>query len=254
MERHRLRSKKMAVLRAYLARRAARLRLAFAGSEKWSGSAHGRSAIFPLQPTPTLLAGLGGRGARPGDLPRTAAAPRRRRPGPAGHGRGRSPLARRAVPDTPIWSLVRPHTQRPASRFKRGDELDISSTTICRCRWRSTGTASTASRRAEPLLARPAVAAGAKDTLRRCRCATPAPSCATSGCSATARRGRHRPARSIVEESEPVAGRPRRGAADRGLAAAPGRHRDRARQRSQGHGAVYTVNGRPPLDIPAARQ
>ena len=62
----------------------------------------------------------------------------------------------------------------------------------------------------------------------------PAPCCATSGCWATARRGRS-PARPLMVAGERAdRRRPRRGASDRGLAAAARRHRDRARHRSRG--------------------
>ena len=85
----------------------------------------------------------------------------------------------------------------------------------------------TAARRSQPAARKPC----------NCRCATPGPSCATSGCSATARRGRRGHTPLVVRESEPVA-------VDRDEVLLieewrlrAGRHRDRARRRPEGHHA-----------------
>ena len=84
--------------------------------------------------------------------------------------------------------------------------------------------------RHEPLIGAAARSPG-RAKVSSSRCATPAPFCATSACSATARRGRRGPCALIVRGKRAGRGRSRRGASDRGLAAAAGRHRDRAGRR-----------------------
>ena len=75
----------------------------------------------------------------------------------------------------------------------------------------------------------------AQPTLFALRCVTPAPTCATSPCSATARPSQAAGLPVIVDESGTGRRRPRRGVFDRRLAATRRWDRDRARDRSQGH-------------------
>ena len=132
-----------------------------------------------------------------------AGPPAGRRPGPIRAGaasQSRQPCPPPGRPDTPIWSL-----QGPELRFKRGDILDVAfgnelpvpaRPQLARDRWRpGHRTADGAGRRSPPAARMPC----------NCRCVMPGPSCATSACSATDRRGRREARALIVQESEPVA-------------------------------------------------
>ena len=128
---------------------------------------------------------------------------------------------------------------RPGLRFSRGDNLqvDVAQRTAGPRGPRLARHRRGSCRRAAD---RPR-AAGRRAAGKRSRfhCAMPGPSCATSALLATARRGR----RGAAPWSSPKAirsGRPRRGAAGRGMAPAARRDRGRARHGRQGHHCAST--------------
>ena len=162
-----------------------------------------------------LLAGLGARSSSGGS--RATAAQDR----PALPLRAKADVLalRPGEPDTPIWSL-----DGPDLRFRRGDSPEIAFGNDLPAPmvldWRGIDGALAA----EPLLARASLAR-APGKPSSCRCAMPAPFCATSGCSAMARRGQPAALPLVVAESEPVAVDRDEVVPDRGLAASPGWNR-----------------------------
>ena len=180
--------------------------------------------IFPLDRR-ELLAGLGATALGPA-LPSVAAAEGAVGAGAAGQGR-----RHRLAPGTAGYAdLVAWAARAPGIRFKRGESSMSRSanglpvpvvTQLARHRWGSGRRTAGGAGAAGP---------GAKENLV-IPCVTPAPSCATSGCSATARRGRRAARALIVARKRAGRRRSRRGVADRGMAVAAGWHRDRARDR-----------------------
>ena len=178
------------------------------------------SAIFPLDRR-ELMAGLGAAALSP-VLPASGL---RRAGHPCLQAQAGSLALRPGGPETPVWSL-----QGPELRFKRGDDLEVA------LRQRPAGTrgarlAGDRRRSGRRAADRPApLAAGARklsDSIapRRHLPVRPRSARRRPG-AAGARRGRW-----WSPESEPVSGRSRRGAADRGLAAA-GRTAPRSRRAS----------------------
>lgn len=202
---------------------------------------------FPLDRR-KLLAGLGAAVISPVMAPSAWAQAPRPGPGLSLQAKPTTAALRPGGPDTPIWSLgaAAPET---ALRFKRGDQLEVTLgndlPVAAVLNWRGIGGAPAA----EALLARPPVPSGAKDSFR-----VPLRHAGTLLCDLGLLDDRAaRPARAlplVVSESEPVA-------VDRdevlliedwrlradGTAIAPGSDpKDTI--------ALYTVNGRPLLDIP----
>jgi FtsP/CotA-like multicopper oxidase with cupredoxin domain len=200
--------------------------------------------IFPLDRR-KLLAGLGAAILSPA---MSVVATAQGRPSLSLRAKPGVAALRAGGPDTPIWSLATPSPET-GLRFKRGDQLEVTLgnelPVPAVLNWRGIdGVAS-----AEPLLARASVAAGAKDTFQ-----VPLRHAGTFLCDTSLLgdgQARPSPARAfVVHENEPVT-------VDRdevlliedwrlradGTAIAPGNDpRDTA--------AVYTINGRPSLDIP----
>jgi FtsP/CotA-like multicopper oxidase with cupredoxin domain len=200
--------------------------------------------FFPLDRR-TLLTGLGA-AVLGSPMSRIAAA--QGRPGLSLQLKPTMAALRPGGPETPIWSLATP-TLETGLRFKRGDQLEVTLgnelPVPAVLNWRGIDGVPAA----EPLLARAAVAAGAKDGFQ-----APLRHAGTFLCDVRLLgdgQARPSPARAfVVNESEPVT-------VDRdevlliedwrlrpdGTAIAPGiEPKDTA--------AVYTVNGRPSLDIP----
>ncbi len=198
-------------------------------------------AHFPVEPTRSwwpdwaLLALARRCPARLGGLPR-------RRPAPLALQAKADALGLRpGEPDTPIWSLAQDARRCRCSASSAAMRLQITLGNVCRCplcsNWhgidgvaarRAAGGAATARRRAagQTLLI----------PLRHAGTFAVRP----AGCWAMARRG-HRAARALIVAGERGRRRrPRRGVSDRGLAAAAGRNRDRARHRSQRHNCRST--------------
>jgi FtsP/CotA-like multicopper oxidase with cupredoxin domain len=213
-------------------------------SQKWSASAMA-DRTFPLDRR-KLLAGLGAAVLSPAMSAAVATA--QGRPSLSLQAKPGVAVLRPGGPDTPIWSLATPSPET-GLRFKRGDPLEVAFgnelPVPAVLNWRGIDGAPSA----EPLLARTSVAAGAKDTFQ-----VPLRHAGTFLCNlALLGDGAARPSRGlplVVGESEPVI-------VDRdevlliedwqlrpdGTAIAPGiEPKDTA--------AVYTINGRPSLDIP----
>jgi FtsP/CotA-like multicopper oxidase with cupredoxin domain len=200
--------------------------------------------IFPLDRR-KLLAGLGAAVLSPA---MSVVATAQGRPSLSLQAKASATALRPVGPQTPTWSLAMPSPET-GLRFKRGDSLEVAIENELPVpavlNWRGIGGVPAA----EPLLARASVAAGAKDTFR-----VPLRHAGTFLCDIRLLgdgQARPSPARAfVVNESEPVS-------VDRdevfhiedwrlrpdGTAIAPGVDpRDTA--------AVYTINGRPSLDIP----
>ena len=200
--------------------------------------------IFPLTRR-ELLAGLGAAVLSPAMSGMTAA---QGRPGLSLQAKASATALRPGGPQTPTWSLAMPSPET-GLRFKRGDSLEVALENELPVpavlNWRGIGGVPAA----EPLLARASVAAGAKDTFQ-----VPLRHAGTFLCDIRLLgdgQARPSPARAfVVNEGEPVS-------VDRdevfhiedwqlrpdGTAIAPGVDpRDTA--------AVYTINGRPSLDLP----
>jgi FtsP/CotA-like multicopper oxidase with cupredoxin domain len=107
-----------------------------------------------------LMAGLGAAALGPA-MPRMAAA--QRRPPLALQAKAGVIALRPGEPDTPIWSLSGPAPD-PGIRFRRGDELEVTLQNELPVpvvlNWRGIGGVAAA----EPLLARPSLAPGARET------------------------------------------------------------------------------------------
>jgi FtsP/CotA-like multicopper oxidase with cupredoxin domain len=212
-------------------------------SQKWSASAMA-DRIFQLDRR-TLLTGLGAAVLSPA-MSRMATA--QGRPGLSLQAKTGVAALRPGGPETPVWSLATPSPET-GLRFKRGDQLDVTLgnelPVPAVLNWRGIDGVPSA----EPLLARASVAAGAKDGFQ-----LPLRHAGTVLCDiGLLGDGQARPSSArafVVNESEPVT-------VDRdevlliedwrlrpdGIAIAPGIDpKDTA--------AVYTVNGRPSLDIP----
>jgi FtsP/CotA-like multicopper oxidase with cupredoxin domain len=212
-------------------------------SQKWSASPMA-DRFFPLDRR-TLLTGLGAAVLGPA-MSRMAAA--QGRPGLSLQAKPGVAALRSGGPETPIWSLATPSPET-GLRFKRGDQLDVSLgndlPVPAVLNWRGIDGVPSA----EPLLARAAVAAGAKDSFQ-----LPLRHAGTFHCDiGLMGDGQTRPSSArafVVSESEPVT-------VDRdemlliedwrlrpdGAAIAPGTDpKDTA--------AVYTINSRLSLDIP----
>jgi FtsP/CotA-like multicopper oxidase with cupredoxin domain len=200
--------------------------------------------IFPLDRR-KLLAGLGAAVLSPA---MSVVATAQGRPSLSLQAKASATALRPGGPQTPTWSLATPSPET-GLRFKRGDSLEVALENELPVpavlNWRGIGGVPAA----EPLLARASVAAGAKDVFQ-----VPLRHAGTFLCDIRLLgdgQARPSPARAfIVNESEPVS-------VDRdevfliedwrlrpdGTAIAPGVDpRDTA--------AVYTINGRPSLDIP----
>jgi FtsP/CotA-like multicopper oxidase with cupredoxin domain len=200
--------------------------------------------IFPLDRR-KLLAGLGAAVLSPA---MSAVAAAQGRPSLSLQARPGVAALRTGGPDTPVWSLA---TSSPETglRFKRGDQLEVTLgnelPVPAALNWRGIDGAQAA----EPLPARAAAAAGAKDTFQ-----VTLRHAGTFLCDIRLLEdGQARPSSArvfVVNESEPIT-------VDRdevvliedwrlrpdGTAIAPGiEPKDTA--------AVYTINGRPSLDIP----
>ena len=200
--------------------------------------------IFPLDRR-KLLAGLGAAVLSPA---MSVVATAQGRPSLSLQAKASATALRPGGPQTPTWSLAMPSPET-GLRFKRGDSLEVAIENELPVpavlNWRGIGGVPAA----EPLLARASVAAGAKDTFQ-----VPLRHAGTFLCDIRLLgdgQARPSPARAfVVNESEPVS-------VDRdevfhiedwrlrpdGTAIAPGVDpKDTA--------AVYTINGRPSLDIP----
>ena len=200
--------------------------------------------IFPLDRR-KLLAGLGAAVLSPA---MSVVATAQGRPSLSLQAKASATALRPGGPQTPTWSLAMPPPET-GLRFKRGDSLEVALENELPVpavlNWRGIGGVPAA----EPLLARASVAAGAKDTFQ-----VPLRHAGTFLCDIRLLgdgQARPSPARAfVVNEGEPVS-------VDRdevfliedwrlrpdGTAIAPGVDpRDTA--------AVYTINGRPSLDLP----